>query len=143
MKWSAQHWEAAKADSHGVSNTNIRAQFYKISFAQKRLYQAAQISELYHEDYAQRPKDRAMDVMGLPIIILPVVLIAALCNWYANKNPGSIPSPFMMEDKKYNSDNRGIFELSSLAMMPQESICWATRIEGFLLKVPLQVPVLY
>ena len=54
-------------------------------------------------------QDRAIKVMRPPTTILPAVLVVALYNWHAKKDPRSIRSPFIIEDKKYNSDNRGTF----------------------------------
>ena len=49
------------------------------------------------------PKDQAMSVMIPLIIILLIVLVAALYNWVAMKELGSIQALFIIQDKKYKS----------------------------------------
>jgi len=88
-------------------------------------------------------KDRAIGVMIPLITIISTILIVALSNYMAKKDSGSIRSSFIIQDRKYSSNNRETFSPSTLAKIPQANIRYSTQIPGFLMKVSLHVLVLY
>jgi len=67
-------------------------------------------------------KNLAIVVTIPPMIILPLVLTAALCNCLSKNEPGSSWSPLSIQDRKYNSESHGTFRLLSRANKEQARI---------------------
>ena len=66
--------------------------------------------------------DLAMLVIIPPMTILPLVLTAALYNYWAKNAPGSIWTPPSVQDGRYKLDNLGTFKLSFRAKKQQARI---------------------
>ena len=137
--WFARHWKVAKADFQGISNTLDQPLPYKTHLFKN----GSNCSDLGTLSFRLEStlNDPAMGVIMPPITILPIVLVDALYNWVAKKDLGSIQSLFIIQDKKYNSEMRGTFRLSSFIKITQANNLWATQMQGFLMTVPLQVLV--